>query len=117
MEIWEKSCNFAATKVIMATKEYINRLSQYLFWDIDMQQLDIEQHAPYLIQRVLEYGTLDDWRLTRDFYGLDKVVAACKQMRTLEPTALSFICAISDTKPQEYRCYQFKQSFPTLWNS
>ena len=102
---------------LMATKDYISQLSQYLFWDIDIDKLDVNQSAEQLIQRVLEYGTLEDWRLTRNFYGLDKVVDHCKHMRTLEPTALSFICAISNTKPQDYRCYHFKQSFPTLWNS
>ena len=101
----------------MAAKEFISQLSQYLFWDIDAEQLDVHRSAAQLIQRVLEYGTLEDWRLTRNFYGLDNVVNYCKQMRTLEPTALSFICAISNTKPQEYRCYSTKQSFPTLWNS
>ncbi len=98
----------------MASKEYISRLSQYLFWDIDMAQLDVNRSAAQLIQRVLEYGTLDDWRLTRDYFGLDRVVACCKQMRTLEPTALSFVCAISNTKQEEYRCYHFRQSFPEL---
>ena len=82
-----------------------------------MDQLDVNRSAAQLIQRVLEYGSLEDWRLTRDYYGLDKVVSYCKQMRTLEPTALSFICAISNTKPEDYRCYHFKQSRPTLWNS
>jgi len=84
---------------------------------MDKSQLDVEKHAAGLIQRVLEYGTLSDWRLTRDYYGLANIVAYCKQMRTLDPMALSFICAISDTKEEEYRCYHFKQSHPTLWNS
>lgn len=101
----------------MATKEFIERLSQYLFWDMDKEQLDVRQSASQLIQRVLEYGTLDDWRLARDYYGLDNVVNYCQQMRTLDPTALSFICAISHTQPTDYRCYHYKQSVPTLWNS
>lgn len=101
----------------MSTQSYISQLSPVLFWDIDRDHMDIEQHSAGLIQRVLEYGTLQDWRLTRDYYGLYRVVADCKRLRTLEPTALSFICAISNTNKEDYRCYQFKQSNPTLWNS
>ena len=101
----------------MSSKAFIEQLSPVLFWDMDKSQLDVEKHARGLIQRVLEYGTLSDWRLTRDFYGLDTVVANCKQMRTLDPMALSFICAISDTKKEDYRCYQFRLSHPTHWNS
>ncbi len=40
-----------------------------------------------------------------------------KRLRTLDPLALSFICMLSDTNKEDYRCYQFRQSNPTLWNS
>ena len=40
-----------------------------------------------------------------------------KRLRTLDPMALSFICMLSDTNKEDYRCYQFRQSNPTLWNS
>ena len=101
----------------MSAESYIEKLSDSLFWDMDKSQLDVEAHSPGLIQRVLERGTLQDWRLTRDFYGMDRIVNDCKRLRTLDPMALSFICAMSDTNKEDYRCYQFMQSTPTLWNS
>lgn len=101
----------------MSTQSYISQLSPVLFWDMDKEQLDVERHSPGLIQRVLEYGTLQDWRLTRDFYGMDRIVADCKRLRTLDPMALSFVCALSNTNKEDYRCYHFRQSNPTLWNS
>ena len=101
----------------MSTQSYISQLSPVLFWDIDREQMDVERHSAGLIQRVLERGNLQDWRLTRDFYGMDRIVADCKRLRTLDPMALSFICMLSDTKKEDYRCYQFRQSNPTLWNS
>ncbi len=97
--------------------QFLQKLSPVLFWDMDKAQIDVRKHAPSIIQRVLEFGTLDDWRLTRDFYGLNFVVECCKQLRALDPVALSFVCAISDTKKENYRCYHFRQSHPTLWNS
>ena len=101
----------------MSTYSYISKLSPVLFWDVDREHMDAEQHSASLIQRVLEYGTLQDWRLTRDYYGMDRIVADCKRLRTLDPMALSFICAMSNTNKEDYRCYQFKQSTQTLWNS
>ncbi|MBO7050420.1 MAG: hypothetical protein J6W42_07390 [Bacteroidaceae bacterium] len=101
----------------MSAESYIEKLSDFLFWDMDKSQLDVEAHSLGLIQRVLERGTLQDWRLTRDFYGMDRIVNDCKRLRTLDPMALSFICAMSDTNKEDYRCYQFMQSTPTLWNS
>ena len=101
----------------MSANSYISQLSAVLFWDLDREHLDAERYSAGLIQRVLEYGTLQDWRLTRDYYGMDRIVAECKRLRTLDPMALSFVCAMSDTKKEDYRCYQFAQSNPTLWNS
>lgn len=97
----------------MSGQTYIESLSQYLLWDMDKKQLDAAKHSVQLIQRILERGTLADWKLTRDFYGMDKIVTDCKRMRTLNPKALSFICALSDTKKEDYRCYQLRQSLQT----
>lgn len=32
-----------------------NFLKKY-FWDVDFKTLDIKKHAPYIIERLLEYG-------------------------------------------------------------
>ncbi len=36
--------------------------SPHLFWDVDVESLDLEQHKLYLIRRVMEYGKLNDWQ-------------------------------------------------------
>ena len=88
----------------MSTHSYISQLSPVFFWDLDRDKMDVEQYSAGLIQRVLEHGTLQDWRLTRDYYGMDRIVADCKRLRTLDP--ISFICAMSNTNKEDYRCYQ-----------
>lgn len=92
-------------------------MSSHLFWDIDLAQADMDRAPAQIVQRVLEYGELSDWRLIRDYYGLDKIVEVCKQLRTLDPVCLSYICAISQTRKEDYRCYRTRQSNPTPWNS
>ena len=92
-------------------------LNQHLFWDIDPQNFDIDRNAAWTIQRVLEYGGMRDWMIIEDHFGIDKIVSYAQTLRTLDPVALSFLCFISGTKKEDYRCYHFAQSFPTLWNS
>lgn len=101
----------------MTSQECISKLSPHLLWDVDREQADMNLYPSYFIQRVLEYGTLEDWYFISSFYGLEKIVSVCMSLRTLDPKALSFICLISDTKKENYRCYHIKQSVPTLWNS
>ncbi|MDZ4747601.1 MAG: hypothetical protein SH808_03890 [Saprospiraceae bacterium] len=36
--------------------------SPHLFWDVAMSSLDIEQHAPYIIIRVISLGTMEDFK-------------------------------------------------------
>ena len=93
------------------------QFSEHLFWDVVREEVDMEAHASFIVQRVLEYGTMQDWCLLRDYYGVDHIVALCKTMRTLDPVCLSFICAITQTSKEEFRCYHTKQLSPTLWNS
>ncbi len=101
----------------MAEKECIDRLSDVLFWDIDKATFSMSAHSGYIVQRVLEYGTMDDWRTILSYYGLAQIVEICKGLRTLDPVCLSFISAISNTNKEDYRCYHTRQSSPTLWNS
>ena len=101
----------------MSNRDYIKQFTDNLFWDTDTTKLDLNEYPVYVIQRVLEYGEMQDWRLINRIYGLPKIVEVCKGLRTLDPVCLSFICAISHTKKEDYRCYRIKQSNPTLWNS
>ncbi|MBP3763969.1 MAG: hypothetical protein J6I49_08875 [Bacteroidales bacterium] len=93
------------------------QLSPYLFWDIDKRDFNADKNSAQLIQRVLEYGELNDWRKVRDYYGLDRIASDCKTLRTLRPEALSFVCLVTGTHKEDYRCYTFRRSFPTPWNS
>lgn len=107
---------FSIFAAIMSSKECIGKLSHVLFWDMDKDQADMDKYPAHFIQRVLEYGNMDDWRLLRSYYGLPKIVEECKQLRTLDPVCLSYICTISHTNPKEYRCYHTRQLNPTPWN-
>lgn len=101
----------------MNSKECIMKLSKNLFWDVDITQADMERHSGFIIQRVLEYGSLEDWRLIQSYFGIDRIAEECKKLRTLDPVCLAFVCMKSNTNKIEYRCYHTQQSNPTLWNS
>lgn len=101
----------------MAQASNLYGLNQRLFWDVDIRKFNIDRNAAWIIQRVLEYGTMKDWMILEGHFGVDKIASYAQTLRTLDPVALSFLCFISGTKKEDYRCYHFAQSFPTLWNS
>ena len=53
----------------MSSKECICKMSSYLFWDTDINNVDMDMHPSYIIQRVMEYGQLEDWHLIPSFLG------------------------------------------------
>ena len=40
-----------------------------LFWDTDPKKLDISRHRHTIVERVLNHGTLADWRWLVSAYG------------------------------------------------
>ena len=86
-----------------------------LFWDADSSQLDLQRNKKYVVQRVLERGSIDDLRLAFEIYGMSGVVATAKTLRTLEPKALSFVACIANEPKDNFRCYTRKQSSQAPW--
>ena len=84
----------------MSRQECIQGFSDNIFWDVDRDHIDLSLHAPYVVQRVLEYGQIGDWKLLLAYYGLDEIVSISKNLRSLETRALAFISTISRT-PQD----------------
>ncbi len=93
------------------------KFSENLFWDIDLKNLDYEVHFPYILSRVLDYGTWQDWLEIRKFYSKEKIKNTALQLRELSAKSLNFIAIFTNTPIQEFRCYKLRQSKPTHWNS
>lgn len=94
----------------------IEQFTKNLFWDISPLAFDVEQCPAQIVERVLERGEWSDWCLIRDYFGLEQIAAICKTLRTMSPESLSYICCITNTRKEDYRCYHFAQSHQTLWN-
>ena len=100
----------------MSQQECLQGFSDYLFWDTNRNTIDLYRNDSYVIQRVLEYGQIGDWRLLLNFYGMTQIVEVSKQLRSLEPRALSFISTVSCTPLNQFRCYNTRQSNPQHCN-
>ena len=48
-------------------------LSKQAFWDVDMDKIDYEKNARYVIEKVVRHGSSDDFIVMRKFYGDEKI--------------------------------------------
>lgn len=99
----------------MSEREYIHSFSDYLFWDVDKETIDLETNAPYVVTRVLELGQYQDWKLLVARYGIPRIAEIAQGLRSLEPKALSFISTVSSQPIESFRCFTTRQSCPTHW--
>lgn len=94
-----------------------DHFSRGLFWDIDPASLDMQQHIRYIVGRVLEAGTLDDWNLLCRHLSLQGVIQIARTLRTLDRKSLAFLSVVGRIPQEQFRCCTQKQSTQTHWIS
>lgn len=70
-----------------------------LFWDVDPNTIELEKHAPFVVDRVLALGDLDDIAWVRTTYGDAVLKERVLQSRTLDAKSRSFWCAFYKLDP------------------
>ncbi len=50
-------------------EEIIGKLSPQLFWDVNPGAVDSKKNAHWLVERVVQRGSWEDWLLVSQFYG------------------------------------------------
>jgi len=106
-----------AKKLKMGNNEKtILGLSKSLFWDTDTTKLDPKKHKAYIIDRVLARGTLEEFKIIKDFYGKTKIKNVAKKLRYMNNIELNF-CSIYFKLPiTQFRCYIYKQLNQSHWS-
>lgn len=94
---------------VLEMSEFVKSLSQRLFWDVDPETIDDHAHCRYVIQRVLERGTLEDIRATVAHYTMPFLIAEAQQIRSLDPVTLAFAACLGNVKEETFRCCTSKR--------
>jgi len=92
----------------MERKIAIELLSKHLFWDTPLEGIDIEKNKGFMVQRVLQYGLMNDWNLISAWFGISERGALATQFRSLDPKALAFLVNITGLPIHSFRCYTTK---------
>ena len=91
-------------------------LPKILFWDSNIANVDYEQHARSIIERVITRGSLADWKMIKDYYGLNRIEEEILQMRTLDAITLNFFSQFFDKPKKQFRCYTQDALIQQLWD-
>ncbi len=90
-------------------------ISRAIFWDTNYDQIDWVNKSRYVIERVVMYGNLNDWRLIQSFYGMDAIKTAVLNARDLDPKTMNFMSQLFRVPVSEFRCFIYRQSNHIHW--
>lgn len=91
-------------------------LRQNLFWDVDIETIDLQKHKASVIERIVTRGRWDEFQLMLQYYGRSTVKEVLLNTRWLDKRTLSFCSAIFNTPVTEFRCYKLAQLNPAHWD-
>jgi len=64
-----------------------------LFWDTDINNLDIIKHKRHIIERILQFGDMDDYNWMRETYSKDEIKNVILEERSpLNSRSINFWC-------------------------
>lgn len=91
-------------------------LPKHLFWDIDLNSLNFQENARFIIHLVITRGEVKDWRVIKSFYGIVFIKQEILLMRDLDPKTLNFFSIYFGIDKQKFRCFTIKQSTHQHYN-
>jgi hypothetical protein len=86
-----------------------------IFWDVVFENIDYDAKANFVIERVFERGDVEDIRNCRRYYGNEKVSNALVNAKFLPLVTIYLASAVIDKPLTDFRCYNLRQSSPTLF--
>jgi hypothetical protein len=86
-----------------------NLFSPVIFWDVDYAHIDWQRRSRFVISRVVRYGTVEDWRKAKSFYGLDVIKRDMLEETDLDDRSLSFLSCVLNIPKENFKCYTSKR--------
>lgn len=68
-------------------------LSKSLFGDVNFENLDSQAHSLFITERVLTRGTIDDFKVLKNYFEIEKLKAIIVEIKNLDERTLSFCAA------------------------
>lgn len=84
-----------------------------LFWDVE--KLDPQNNANFIIARILNFGDLEDFKWMINYYGRDKIKNCLITARSLTKKSFSFWCRYFNIDPKQCILMQSPNKQSPFW--
>ena len=90
----------------MESENFLFRLSQYLFWDCNVEMLDPNNDRKMILERVFSRGTEKDEKEVFCYYGKDKIKDTVLEIKYLDKKTLNYLSVLLDVSKESFKCYK-----------
>lgn len=94
----------------------ITELRKEIFWDLNYDSLDMIKNKRIIIDRVLNFGNISEFKHILSFYGKSVIRNEVKKVGYFDPKTLQFVLSFFNLKKEDLLCYTRKRSSRAHWN-
>ena len=91
-------------------------LRQELFWEYDINALQLDADEQVIVPRIAMRGRVDDIRFLFRHYGMERIKNILLQVPYLDKYTLSLFSLLLNEPQENFRCYKRKQLNQPFWN-
>lgn len=91
-------------------------VSKTAFWDVDFERIDFQEMDLFVMEKVANYGTWEDFINVIRFYGVNRFKERIVFAAYLKKDVINFICVAFDLQENDFKCYTRRQSQNQPWN-
>ncbi len=100
----------------LSKKLIASNYSRHLFWDVDKERINLNEKKAFLVNRVLDYGVMKDWKQLVEDLGIEEIGGIAMRLRDMDPRSMSFIALLTGMDIKQFRCYTLQRSNPKHWH-
>lgn len=93
------------------SQKFLKQLDKTLFWDVKFDDLDIEKNADFIIERVLSFGDVKDYKLLQKMYSYKRIKNAAIKANYPNKKTINFWSIIFNIPLNKFLCIK-KLSMP-----
>ncbi len=78
-------------------------LKKHLFWDVNLEAIDLQAHKQFVIERILARGQQEDWAEMKRCYTSSEIREAAILSRNIDEKSRNFAAFLYDISPEEFK--------------
>jgi len=88
----------------------LSKLSDYLFWDYNIDLLDPNIDRNLILERVFSRGTENDEREVLNYYGTNLIKKTILDIKYLDKKTLNYLSIFFSIPKEKFKCYKYSLS-------